>query len=140
MKKLFLFLVFSFLTAGGAYAQSAVATGNVNFRSGPSVKYGVRGTIPAGSAVYVDRCAGNWCAIRYGSRSGWVSKNYLAARNGNYYGRPSYNTAPSVVIGVGRYRRDNWYWNKRHHNRPHNYRPGKPGRPGFHGRPGQHHR
>ncbi|WP_455478148.1 SH3 domain-containing protein [Bartonella sp. B10] len=85
MKRLMIFFMFSFLfltktIAGGA---SAFVTKNLNFRTGPSTQYMLRGLIPAGQPVFVQTCRGNWCQIVYNDQIGWVSSRYLSFKNGN---------------------------------------------------------
>ncbi|MDF2619443.1 MAG: type 3 domain protein [Xanthobacteraceae bacterium] len=54
--------------AGAAYGAggSATTTANANVRGGPGVRYGVLGTLPAGSPVNVVGCSGSWCQTQYG--------------------------------------------------------------------------
>lgn len=69
-------------TAAAAYAAPAVATGNVNVRSGPGTGYGVIDSLRRGEPVDVQQCRGSWCYVEKSGPDGWVSSNYLA-RGGN---------------------------------------------------------
>ncbi|MHC5307849.1 SH3 domain-containing protein [Bartonella sp. LJL80] len=115
MKKIFgSFLLGSILLAGtAAQAADAIATTTLNFRAGPGTGYAVRGSIPAGQPVSVRSCAGNWCQINYGPRTGWASSRYLAFRSSNdaynSYTRPS-SSSFNVIIGSGYY--DDRYWGR----------------------------
>ncbi len=62
---------------GGAASVSA----KVNLRSGPGTDSEVLATIPAGSAVQVGKCEGEWCAVTWNGQSG-----YAIARNLNLGG------------------------------------------------------
>jgi hypothetical protein len=53
----------------------------VNLRSGPGTDSEVLATIPAGSAVQVGKCEGEWCAVTWNGQSG-----YAIARNLNLGG------------------------------------------------------
>ncbi|EJF75668.1 SH3 domain-containing protein [Bartonella alsatica] len=85
MKKLVNFFVFGllFLATTVSKAADAFVTRNLNFRTGPSTQYALRGLIPAGELVFVQTCKGNWCSIKYNSQTGWVSSRYLSFKNGN---------------------------------------------------------
>lgn len=68
-------------TATSAFAAQAVATGNVNVRSGPGTGYGVVTALRRGDAVEVTGCQGGWCYVEKRGPDGWVSANYLSARS-----------------------------------------------------------
>lgn len=72
-------------TTAAASAAPAVATGNVNVRSGPGTGYGVVDTLRRGEQVDVQYCRGSWCFVEKRGPDGWVSANYLSS------GRPSWN-------------------------------------------------
>lgn len=65
--------------AGAASAASAVATGNVNVRSGPSAGYQRVGTLQTNQLVEVQGCRDGWCFIEKRGTDGWVSSRYLQA-------------------------------------------------------------
>ncbi|ODT74158.1 MAG: hypothetical protein ABS76_37645 [Pelagibacterium sp. SCN 64-44] len=71
------------VTTAAASAAPAIATGNVNVRSGPGTGYGVVDTLRRGEQVDVQYCRGSWCFVEKRGPDGWVSANYL-----NYGGRP----------------------------------------------------
>ncbi|WP_297112798.1 SH3 domain-containing protein [uncultured Devosia sp.] len=72
-------------TTVAASAAPAVATGNVNVRTGPSTGYPVVDTLRRGEHVDVQYCRGSWCYVEKRGPDGWVSANYL--RNA----RPGWN-------------------------------------------------
>ena len=76
--------------AGAALAAPAVATTNVNVRSGPSAGYRVVDTLRRNEVVDVTNCRGGWCYVEKAGPDGWVSANYLQR------GRPSYSSKPAV--------------------------------------------
>jgi len=65
------------LSAGHAAADPALATSDVNIRSGPGTQYPLVGHIPGGSTVEAVNCNAGWCAARFGGRAGYVNQSYL---------------------------------------------------------------
>ncbi|WP_052715835.1 SH3 domain-containing protein [Devosia chinhatensis] len=82
------------VTTMAASAAPAIATGNVNVRTGPGTGYGVIDTLRRGEQVDVQYCRGSWCYVEKRGPDGWVSANYL-----NYGGRPGWDrpTPPPPV-------------------------------------------
>ncbi|WP_193335155.1 SH3 domain-containing protein [Devosia beringensis] len=78
--------------AGAAMAAQAVATGNVNVRSGPGTGYGAIDVLARGQVVDVTSCRGSWCFVEKPGPDGWVSSSYL----GGVSSSPSYSSKPSV--------------------------------------------
>lgn len=76
--------------AGAAAAAQAVATGNVNVRSGPSAQYQRVDVLQRGQLVEVRGCRGSWCYVEKRGPDGWVSANYLQQ------GRLQHSSKPSV--------------------------------------------
>lgn len=72
-------------TTVAASAAPAVATGNVNVRSGPGTGYQRVDTLVRGQQVDVQYCRGSWCYVEKRGPDGWVSANYLSS------GRPSWD-------------------------------------------------
>lgn len=141
MKKIMGFLIFGLvlLSATLAQAADAIATKNLNYRSGPGVNYTVLGSVAAGQPMSVSMCKGKWCLINFAGRSGWSSSNFLAFSTGREvyqrYQRPS----PSYTIIIcctyysSRYNRPSWqnrhYRGNYHpHQRPH-HRPHSQNKP-----------
>src|SRR5579871_848995 len=102
--------------------KSAVVTANVNLRSGPGTDSDIIATIPAGSAVRVAECSGQWCAVTWNGRSGYAIARNLGPgaprQAGGYppppgyaegyeppvvYGAPGYYAPPAVVYGPAYY-------------------------------------
>jgi uncharacterized protein YraI len=73
-----------------AEAEPAVVTGDVNLRSGPSTRYAVIDTMPAGATVNVYDCGGGWCQVSWAGVRGFASSRYLDG------GVPVYAAAPPV--------------------------------------------
>jgi len=103
-------------TTAAAFAAPAVATGNVNVRSGPGTNYSRVDTLRRGDQVEVIECRGSWCYIEKRGPDGWVSASYLSAA-----GRPGWDND------------DDWdrppHWNPRPPRPPHwnpNPRPPRP--------------
>jgi uncharacterized protein YraI len=78
-------------TAGAAFAAQAVATGNVNVRSGPSASYQRVDTLRRNEVVEVTGCRGGWCYVEKRGPDGWVSAQYLQAA-----GRHHQSAKPSI--------------------------------------------
>jgi uncharacterized protein YraI len=90
--------------AAPARPRPAIATANVNLRSGPGTDAEVITTIPGGSMVRITSCSGEWCAVTWNGREG-----YAIARNLDTSGRrpvaryrppqPYYESGPPVAYG-----------------------------------------
>lgn len=105
------------VTTAAASAAPAVATGNVNVRSGPGTGFAVVDTLRRGERVDVQYCRGSWCFIEKRGPDGWVSANYLSS------GRPGWNDD-----------RDNG-WNNPRPPRPPHWNPNPPRPPHWNPRP-----
>jgi uncharacterized protein YraI len=60
-----------------ALAANATAAQTLNVRTGPATSYPVIDQLGAGDTVDVKQCEGGFCQILSGSKSGWVSANFL---------------------------------------------------------------
>lgn len=69
-------------TTAAASAAPAVATSNVNVRSGPGTGYAVVDALRRGEQVDVQYCRGSWCFVQKRGPDGWVSSNYLSSGGG----------------------------------------------------------
>jgi len=125
MRMKYLALAGAALLLSGSAASAAVVTHGLNLRSGPSTRYDVIGTMPAGAHVRVLNCTGAWCRVAFRGERGYASANYLAG-GGRYAGRSyrgrtyprrydegrSYYGGPTVVYGGGDpYYGRHWGWN-----------------------------
>ena len=71
--------------ATAAFADNtAIATGNLNIRSGPGTGFSIVGVTPAGNSLMVHGCvAGSmWCAVNSGGLEGWSYSSWLASASG----------------------------------------------------------
>ena len=106
-------------TTIAASAAPAVATGNVNVRSGPSTGFRVVDTLRRGERVDIQYCRGSWCFVEKRGPDGWVSANYLSS------GRPGWGND---------WDDDRWErprpprWDRPHYPRPPHWNP-RPPRP-----------
>lgn len=97
------------LAPASAMAATAIATGNVNLRAGPSTAYPAVNVVPSGNSVEVFGCLSNrsWCDVDYYGQRGWMSSNYLAyVRGGRRYTGSQvigYIGAPTVTYSFGNY-------------------------------------
>jgi uncharacterized protein YraI len=110
-------------TTGGlpaiAEAATAIATANVNMRSGPSTRYPAVVVIPAGARVDIRGClsSANWCDVAAAGYRGWVSGSYLQTSYSQrrVYVDPQYYRPlgiPTVTFSIGR------YWDDHYRGRP----------------------
>ncbi len=110
-------------TTGGlpvvAEAATAIATANVNMRSGPSTRYPAVVVIPAGARVDIRGClsSANWCDVAAAGYRGWVSGSYLQTTYSQrrvYVGPQYYRPLgiPTVSFSIGR------YWDDHYRSRP----------------------
>ena len=94
------------ISAGAAMA--AVATGNVNVRSGPGPSYRVVDRLFPGQVVGITDRAGPWCEISKPGRDGWVACSYLSQsrvierpRYRGYDRYDRYDRGPSFSFSFG---------------------------------------
>lgn len=67
------------LSAGAALAEDAIATTELNVRSGPGTSFAVVDVLAANERVTMSECqASGWCYITHDGPDGWVSASYLA--------------------------------------------------------------
>lgn len=90
-------LAFAMATSS-ALAGSAVATGNVNVRTGPSTAYKVVDVLARGERVDVQECRSNWCYVEQNGPDGWVSARYLSSTSANNNGNES---SPDIGFSFG---------------------------------------
>jgi uncharacterized protein YraI len=64
-----------FIGIGGG--EDAVATTNLNVRSGPGTSYPVIDVLRSGQSVILTSCSGGWCSLSHSGPSGWASERYL---------------------------------------------------------------
>lgn len=110
-------------TTAAAAAAPAIATGNVNVRSGPGTGYGVVDALRRGERVDIQYCRGSWCFVQKRGPDGWVSANYLSSGGGGGWNGgwddDYYEPAPPPRPP---------HWNPRPPRPPH-WNPGPPPRP-----------
>jgi len=88
------------VSAGAALAFDAVATSDVNVRSGPGVNYARVSVLNRGEAVNVVECQGSWCFVEQSGPDGWVSGHYLADAGSNGAGAGGSDPAADAVVGA----------------------------------------
>ena len=86
------------ISASTALAAPAIATGNVNVRTGPSTSYSKVDTLAKGEHVDVRECQSGWCYVEHKGPDGWVSGRYLGKARTNP-GRQRQN--PNINFGFG---------------------------------------
>jgi uncharacterized protein YraI len=109
------------LVPGAAFAAtSAIATTDLNMRTGPSTGYEVVDVIPDGGQVTVYGCVRdyNWCDVSWNGYRGWASGNYLAYLGERYYRDPIPRIGVTIGVPIITYRHDDyfdrWYRHRRH--------------------------
>jgi hypothetical protein len=60
------------LPLASAVAAPGVVGTNVNLRQGPTTSSPILAKIPAGSAIDVAGCSGEWCQVGFAGRSGYI--------------------------------------------------------------------
>ncbi len=63
-----------------SYPYDTVTTDKVNLRARASLYSSILKQIPKGATVTVTKVTGTWAAVTYGTRSGYVKKDYLALK------------------------------------------------------------
>ena len=91
LKAVGLGVVVTGLTAGAAFA--AVATTNVNVRSGPGTSYSVVDQLFPGEAVAITGHSNGWCSVAKPGPNGWVSCAYLSTS--------PIDAGPDISFGFG---------------------------------------
>lgn len=83
-------------------AVGAVATTNVNMRTGPSSGYQRILTVPVGAGVTIYGCTGSysWCDASYAGQRGWIYAKYLQA-TGRRFGQVRRRYIPQVGVTLG---------------------------------------
>jgi uncharacterized protein YraI len=80
-------------------ATVAVATADLNIRSGPGPEHPVIGAIPSRGQATITGCIQGslWCQVAYGSRQGWAYSGYLTTQ---FSGRPVIVAERHEEIGI----------------------------------------
>jgi len=131
--------VIALLLASASLAQEAFTTKPVNVRAGPDRGYPLVVWLPAGTAVYVNGCLGDyrWCDVTAGPDRGWVfARNLQYSYQGQpvtIYGNGAQLALPIVSFILGSYWSDYyrdrpWY---RSQNQWNTWRPGSRPPPGW---------
>lgn len=99
-------------------AVGAVATTDVNMRTGPSSGYQRILTVPAGGSVVIYGCTGGyrWCDAGFAGQRGWIFARYLqptGVRYGQY--RRRYIPQVGVTIGLPIFGFDVYDYHRRHY-------------------------
>ena len=80
----------------GSYV-TALTTGSVRMRSGPSTSHGSITTVPKGSAIYVYYSENGWAYAVYDKYTGYVSEKYVSYPNGT----PAPTVEPTATPAAG---------------------------------------
>lgn len=69
---------------GGAFAQSVMATTDLNVRAGPGPEHPVIGVIGAGQSANLEGCleGSKWCTVQFNGGAGWAYSDYLTSDMG----------------------------------------------------------
>ena len=93
------------VSAAAAVAAPAVATDNVNVRSGPGTGHAKVDALQRGQSVEVTQCQGLWCYVEKPGPDGWVLAEYLERGfDGGFddepprYPRPDFPPADGPVV------------------------------------------
>ncbi|CAN7540843.1 SH3 domain-containing protein [Rhizobium sp. LjRoot98] len=79
MRRIFAYLTIASFFSTSAFADPAVLTANVNFRTGPGTGFSAMRIIPQGEEVDIKECdsQASWCAVSYSGENGFVAGKYL---------------------------------------------------------------
>lgn len=79
MRRMFAYLTIASFFSTSAFADPAILTANVNFRTGPGTGFEAFGLISQGEEVDIKECDSGaaWCAVTYSGKNGFVSGRYL---------------------------------------------------------------
>ncbi len=79
MRRIFAYLTIASFFSTSAFADPAVLTANVNFRTGPGTGFNAMRIIQQGEEVDIKECdsQASWCAVSYSGESGFVAGKYL---------------------------------------------------------------
>ncbi len=83
------------LVSGECYAIVASEASTLNLRSGPSTNDAVIAEIPRGTQIIVTSRGSEWCAVRWGSLTGYVMTEYLTFHTDGPTAAPSVTDVPS---------------------------------------------
>jgi len=83
------------LAPGECYATVASEASTLNLRSGPSTEDTVIAEIPRGTRIVVTSRGSKWCAVRWGSLTGFVMTEYLSFSTDEPTIKPSVTNVPS---------------------------------------------
>ncbi len=99
--------------------------GDVNLRSGPSVRYRVKTVVPRGAELLVLRCRGSWCNVEWRRWNGWMSARLIGESfyrpdttyydDDDYYDEPYYDGLIYSVPRVYRYKKRKKKYRKYHY-------------------------
>jgi hypothetical protein len=79
-----------------------MAVAKVNLRRGPDTDSEIVATIPAGSAVRVGECDGEWCEVTWNGRSGFaIARNLNLGPSRQAGGYPAQPGAPGYPVRPG---------------------------------------
>ena len=88
------------LGAATAVAEPGVVTANTNIRSGPGTSYGQLGQLPAGTAVEIVGCSGNWCRTSLGYVSARLVSRTVPPSAGGRASPASATGAPASALAL----------------------------------------
>lgn len=118
------------VTAGSAFAASAMVTADLNIRTGPSTHYRVITAIPDRSLVDVRGCTRGygWCRVEWNGYQGWAASSYLARRTGGSFSSNAASIGVPLIAGavIGGVIADGFghHHSYRHHGYRHHHRRG----------------
>ena len=78
-RRMFAYLTIASFFSTSAFADPAILTANVNFRTGPGTGFESFGVIAQGGQVEIKECdsGATWCAVVYSGKNGFISGRYL---------------------------------------------------------------
>lgn len=79
MRKILAYLMLASFFSTSAFADPAILTANVNFRTGPGTGFQAMSVVKKGEEVDIKECDGRaeWCAVSYSGLNGFAAGKYL---------------------------------------------------------------
>lgn len=86
----------------GSFGTGTVSGSDVRMRSGAGTSYSIVGTYDKGTQMKITGASGNWYAVSYGGRTGYVSADYMTLSAGSSSSGASQSSGtPSASDGSG---------------------------------------
>lgn len=101
----------SYISSASSTVSSVKVSGSLNVRSGPGTGYSRTGSLYNGKTVLVLSTDRGWSKILYnGTKTGWVSSQYLSSGTGSGSGGSGSTGNPALKLSVPSYKQTDSRW------------------------------